>query len=485
MEAQSLRQVGRSCVISNVTRRDLKDLFNNWEPRPLEGVVNELTGGRRIVGVSWWGRLTEGEVLERLYDIDSLPSRDDRFDTAREDIWQHRENNADWHNDWILTDPRFELSSNDGKLLAFLAETLHPDVRSDRQEVEQLRVAYNKILRSDRVELHQTGSVSNRPTFSGGPAVARPVPLKDLREAIGAAIYPMSAHAVSGYCDDLGMPGHTDQEVHPMSGKVRYVVGRLQGCNQEQLVVFASAVHAQLEHNEQLDRVLFELGLASHGGVAGTPKNLIFASTGPKPKIVLDDAVNNDVRIVNNAEHCLIYDRLIDPALGVTFQMLVDWWSELCPPADGENPANPMFDRLADSLSDVERMFMTAYKPLLRSYGFGLPALIPQVYLHYDPQTIKFRERSGTTELVRQRMDFLMLLPRSRRVVLELDGVHHYASDDGRASPARYAEMMGEDRRIRLVGYEVYRFGGAESQTAPPRLRCSARSFLRCSTSTA
>ncbi|MFC9751233.1 hypothetical protein ACFQ7N_19230 [Streptomyces niveus] len=63
--------------------------------------------------------------------------------------------------------------------------------------------------------------------------------------------------------------------------------------------------------------------------------------------------------------------------------------------------------------------------------------------------------------LTRQRMDFLMLAPGGRRYVLELDGKEHY-SRDGKAAPDLYADMVREDRRIRLEGYEVYRFGGAE-----------------------
>jgi very-short-patch-repair endonuclease len=59
-------------------------------------------------------------------------------------------------------------------------------------------------------------------------------------------------------------------------------------------------------------------------------------------------------------------------------------------------------------------------------------------------------------------MDFLLLLPRRRRVVLEVDGVQHYADGEGRASPERYGEMVAADRDLRLAGYEVYRFGGHE-----------------------
>ena len=39
------------------------------------------------------------------------------------------------------------------------------------------------------------------------------------------------------------------------------------------------------------------------------------------------------------------------------------------------------------------------------------------------------------------RMEFLLLLPHGQRVVLEVDGSHHYASPDGaRPDPARYAD---------------------------------------------
>ena len=99
------------------------------------------------------------------------------------------------------------------------------------------------------------------------------------------------------------------------------------------------------------------------------------------------------------------------------------------------------------------------FETLQESLGDKLPALIPQVYLHYDPYTVKGARSAGP--LVRQRMDFLLLLNGGRRVVLEIDGKQHY-SDGDRSSPRRYAEMVTEDRRLRLKRYEVVRFGGYE-----------------------
>ena len=91
------------------------------------------------------------------------------------------------------------------------------------------------------------------------------------------------------------------------------------------------------------------------------------------------------------------------------------------------------------------------------------PAIFPQVYLHYDPRTA--RELKGKPRIPRQRMDFLLLLPGGVRIVLEIDGQHHYTSEPGIASPSKYAEMVQEDRRLRLAGYDIYRFGGQEFVT--------------------
>jgi len=103
---------------------------------------------------------------------------------------------------------------------------------------------------------------------------------------------------------------------------------------------------------------------------------------------------------------------------------------------------------------------LRTYGTLYGEHGFDLPALLPQVYLHYDPYSAA--QLGGKPRLFRQRMDFLMLLPHRVRVVLELDGKQHYSDDSGSASSVRYAAMVREDRELRLAGYEVYRFGGHE-----------------------
>jgi very-short-patch-repair endonuclease len=216
----------------------------------------------------------------------------------------------------------------------------------------------------------------------------------------------------------------------------------------------------------------------TNSGVRGVDrqlKNIIFASTGPKPEIVLQDAINNVIKVTRNAEFCLVYDRPLQ-ASGLTWGELVDWW-RIAAGLGGETDldvARALYGRLLESMNEneAEQLVFRTYCERYRDEPTALPALLPQVYLHYDPLTL--RQRGGRPSvLMRERMDFLLLFPQNVRVVIEVDGRQHYAEGNV-ASPRLYGEMMAEDRRLRLRGYEVYRFGGFElvdRDTATPMLR--------------
>jgi hypothetical protein len=203
---------------------------------------------------------------------------------------------------------------------------------------------------------------------------------------------------------------------------------------------------------------IYRLGTISRSP-SGTPKNLIFASDGPKPEIGLGDAINNDIVILANASSCLVYDKSISRD-GLLWADLVEWWRQLQDDSAADQ-AKALGGRLHQSLaSDAERMLFETYFRIYRPrLGDALPALIPQVYLHYDPAVVKtLRHRKG---FVRQRMDFLLLLRDGARVVIEVDGSQHF-SRDGKPSLEAYAEMVSADRDLRLAGYEIYRFGSNE-----------------------
>ena len=217
---------------------------------------------------------------------------------------------------------------------------------------------------------------------------------------------------------------------------------------------------AELRESDTKDGYPVFTLVSIHAAPKGRPKNLIFASS-MKPDLRFRDAVNNDIEIVTNVDKVLVYDRPISVE-GLRWCDLQSWWSETKMIMDDDHAKKTLYHRLRDSLpknSPPQVLLFDAFH-----HGFGsavpnLPALLPEVWLHWDPKTAKER---GPNALLRFRMDFLLLLPRGVRVVIEVDGKHHYSHDDGRADGRRYATMVAADRDLKLAGYEVFRFGAAD-----------------------
>ncbi len=133
--------------ITEITRREIIDqlVAGNWD---------------------WAGRLQEDDFLSRLYDLNALPSEDNRFQTAAGDIWQHRVNNIDWEDAWIFYDRRFNLlQGTDADFLRFLSETVYPVVRPNVEQALELVNIYNGQLQQDGWELVRSGEISGRPVF--------------------------------------------------------------------------------------------------------------------------------------------------------------------------------------------------------------------------------------------------------------------------------------------------------------------------------
>lgn len=274
-----------------------------------------------------------------------------------------------------------------------------------------------------------------------------------LRDAISAALYETKAYALPTRCASLGLQNGTEEEAY--ASKNSYVQKRVAGLSTDELMRVAKTILAD-QDDATLEDIVAHAALR---GVQGELRNLIFASTA-KPEIVLRDATRNVIEITRNADKCLVYDKTLSAA-GLTWRELVQWWSaKTQSELTAQEAGRQLWRRLFRSLdSDPERCLMRIYSAEYATNP-DLPALLPQVWLHYDP----FLRPAGTprpTVVARQRMDFLLLMPDRRCVVLEIDGKHHYAEGD-RADPHAYALMVSQDRRLRLAGYEVYRFGGAE-----------------------
>ncbi|MFP8959029.1 hypothetical protein ACLIYP_00365 [Streptomyces nanhaiensis] len=189
------------------------------------------------------------------------------------------------------------------------------------------------------------------------------------------------------------------------------------------------------------------------------PKNLVFATL-TKPDIRFRDAVDNDIEVLGDTDDVLVYDRPIG-ADGLRWRDLQAWWKDQRTLPGDTEAKRSLYARLTRCLPDTsppQRTLFDLYHEIHGPTVYGLPALLPEVWLHWDPKTVRAR---GAQALLNFRMDFLLLLPHGHRIVLEVDGMHHYTTQ-GRPDSAKYAANMRGDRDLKLAGYEVFRFGAHE-----------------------
>jgi hypothetical protein len=177
-----------------------------------------------------------------------------------------------------------------------------------------------------RVRNGETGGVTFFPTGSSpwssgvnresGPAK---VSTRTLRAAIeDALIYSFTRTNLElVLAEELQLTWTNDACDPPEADTKRALIdGHIPPWPLPQLVAFARRLDAEVEISEtylaDLRRYIdaYDRG----GGVEGPTKNLIFAAKIPKPDIVLRDAVSNDIEIVANAEHCLVYEQPIPGA---------------------------------------------------------------------------------------------------------------------------------------------------------------------------
>lgn len=121
---------------------------------------------------------------------------------------------------------------------------------------------------------------------------------------------------------------------------------------------------------------------------AQTPiKNIIFAAK-YKTDIVLDDALSNGIKIVD-ANGALVYEDG-SPADGISWERICDWYKNEAVEETEKKLAKRFYECLD---SDAEELFFKAYILFMKEAGKNIPALIPQVYLYYDPKIQSQREQ--------------------------------------------------------------------------------------------
>lgn len=159
--------------LTDVTRQDIYDVIKNGFYVGYDEPVKDWETGEYVGGYNffmpYYGRLSELDFLERLYNLEEMDSNDRRFKNAAGDIWQHTVNNDDWGENWVFSDSRFKLTKHneDEPLLKFMCEMFHPAVRNDKQESiwKEYLKKFNELLRPDGYEIYEKSHISGRSVY--------------------------------------------------------------------------------------------------------------------------------------------------------------------------------------------------------------------------------------------------------------------------------------------------------------------------------
>jgi hypothetical protein len=116
--------------------------------------------------ISICGKLNDAEFLNRIFDLEQLPSQDKRYKTAFGDISCHSRFGDYETITWMFNDSRFNLlHCNDELFIRFICETLNPAVMHKQEDLDKLKAIYSRYLRGDGYELYIRYNISSMPIY--------------------------------------------------------------------------------------------------------------------------------------------------------------------------------------------------------------------------------------------------------------------------------------------------------------------------------
>jgi hypothetical protein len=122
--------------ISRKTKLELFKLLKNEN-----NVFGPDTGDQWILG-----------FLGDIWNLREMPSEDDRFKNAYEDVYQHTVNNNDWEIDYLFID-RLKLLESDDIYVKFIETILNPKFKTSEDEITKFVLLINPYLEKEGLTL--------------------------------------------------------------------------------------------------------------------------------------------------------------------------------------------------------------------------------------------------------------------------------------------------------------------------------------------
>lgn len=265
-----------------------------------------------------------------------------------------------------------------------------------------------------------------------------------------------TADLIEIICDTIGLGPKNDID-NASDSKRKYVLKRLMPLKERELKKVTNDLreHGYIDDNEYTNIICTIDGVENSKSIS----QIVFAASAKKPDINFD-LFTNLLDVEERPEEYLVYKEEIPINKGLTYHELERWWNE--------NYFGDLWctldDRLMADMSNSQKMFyISYYRTFKNKLEKNLPALLPETYVKYDNKTIKQRLGSKVTF---QRMDFGLILPHNRKILIELDGKQHYSKQDINGNwvvdPEIYALERKLDRDMKFQGYEVIRVGNEE-----------------------
>jgi hypothetical protein len=165
-----------------------------------------------VTKVTWYGDLEQTNFLGRLYYLQNLPSFDNRYKTAFDDIHKHTFLNNDWPDEWIFSDARFNLLHiQDNVFLDFLSLTIHPMVRDNKEQIVTLLEIFNNNLLKHGFEIVKSKEIAGKPVYEAreiSQTVTNAAPKmmdKKLALVVGCSAYKYANSLINPLNDANGM----------------------------------------------------------------------------------------------------------------------------------------------------------------------------------------------------------------------------------------------------------------------------------------
>lgn len=133
--------------------------------RITEATRREILDSLVLDGKEFHGRLDLIAFLKRIWDLESMPSTDPRFDSADGDIWQHMVRNNDWEVSYLLYEYLELPTASDEVFIKFLETCVHPVVLPDPVEQTERVEEFNQNLAVDGYSLMVKSYKSSKPVY--------------------------------------------------------------------------------------------------------------------------------------------------------------------------------------------------------------------------------------------------------------------------------------------------------------------------------